>query len=252
MRAGKLVMALLLLQPCGVLLAKDDARYNYRFPVLDRPAQERAKFHQFFPQGRASFKGGVTLPVVGISIEDPFEDTLRKDFHPCTPASCHYKLDVLPAQASQLVLYQVAGVGEFLAPAQWKDVQAAMGPSGIAALRMLGPDGRQALAIYNSSACVGCGLTEAEQYFPEAKKLAQEGDYEVYNGSNVPVSTVRLNETTTAFSYQLPGHYRTHGVAKLHLGDVNFNEMNITLPPADKPLATVILNFYLLTHAQSD
>jgi hydrogenase/urease accessory protein HupE len=144
-----------------------NTQYGYRFPTLKTTALERAKIHKIKSIGQASFKQGVVIPVFGISIENPMQDGLLSDFQSCTVKTCRFKMGIPAAQAQQLVVYQVSGVGMFLAPKTWKDVEAAMGPSGIASLMMSSADGREALTIYNTSACVGCSLSAASLYFPD-------------------------------------------------------------------------------------
>lgn len=230
---------------------RDDKHYTYTHPLPAKSAAERAKIHKLIPLGQALFKQGVHIPVYGVTIENPMQDGLLDDYAPCDAKSCSFNFTIKPEQASQLALYWVHGVGLFLAPRTWKTLEASMGPSGIASAMMANADGGQALSLYNTSACVGCSLSAASRYFPEAYKEALANEFMAYKGSNVLVSKVSLGKDAVAFSYQLPGHYPTHGIAQFYgmqQDIVNYNQMTVSLKPEDKALATTILNFYHWFH----
>lgn len=227
------------------------SRYECVFPAFKKTASERAKIHKVIAIGQASFKNSVVIPVFGVTIENPMGEGLLTDFQPCTVKTCTFNMTISAAQANQLLLYQVEGVGMFLAPKTWKNVEAAMGPSGIASLMMSSPDGSEALSIYNTSACVGCSLSAASLYFPEARRQAIANDFTAYKKTNVPVNKVALNKYSVAYSYQLPQHYQSNGIAKFYgmqQDIVNYNQMTVSLSPEHKALATTILNFYHLLH----
>jgi hypothetical protein len=50
------------------------------------------------------------------------------------------------------------------------------------------------------------------------------------------------------YSYQLPAHYPSDGVAKftgVQADIINFRKMTVSLTPEDKPLARRMLNFFI-------
>lgn len=255
--AGAVVLCIISMST-GVLAADaggddrdDNSRYIYTHPVPVKTAVERARIHKLVPLGQALFKQGVRIPVYGVTIENPMQEGLLDDYAPCDVKSCRFDFSIKPEQASQLVLYRVHGVGPFLAPREWKTIEASMGPSGIASAMMANADGTQALSIFNTSACVGCSLSAASLYFPEARKAALADEFMAYNSTNVPVTKVPLGKDAVAFSYQLPGHYPSHGIAHFYgmqQDIVNYNQMTVSLKPEDKVLATTILNFYHWFH----
>lgn len=235
--------------------------YQFAFPKLHSSATERARIHQRIPLGKAQFQAGISIPAYGITIENPVsdgtgEDAVLKDFSSCQPKACNFNFTINAAQAQQLVLYQVEGLGWFLAPRHWNTIEASMGPSGIAALVMFSPDGKQYLSMDDSSACVGCALSSASLFFKTAQQEAKKNEFWFYNGSNVPVNTVHLKTApdggqTALYHYQLASHYPSDGVAKftgMQADIVNFRRMTLSVKPEDKGLAQVILNFYHLTH----
>lgn len=225
--------------------------YQFGFPKQQSTVAERARVHQWIPLGAAQFQEGISIPAYGITIEDPIEEGLLKDFTFCQPVTCHFKFKLNAAQAQQLAVYQVQGLGWFLAPRHWKTIEASMGPSEIAALVMFSPDGTQYLSMDDTSACVGCALTSASLFFQEAADEARKNDFWVYGSSNVALKKILLNQQTIIYSYQLPAHYPSHGVAKftgMQADIVNFRRMTVSLVPEEKALAKAILNFYLLTH----
>lgn len=239
----------------------DDHIYQFAFPKLHSSAAERARIHQWIALGKARFKGNIFIPAYGISIENPVsdgikEDALLKDFTSCQPKACNFNFTLNAAQAQQLALYQVEGLGWFLAPRHWNTIEASMGPSGIAALVMFSPDAKQYLSMDDSSACVGCALSSASLFFKTAQQEAKKNEFWFYSGSNVPVNTVHLKTApdggqTALYHYQLASHYPSDGVAKftgMQADIVNFRRMTVSLNPKDKALAQAMLNFYLFSH----
>ena len=248
-----LKVGLLVLVQCSTLSHADTDKTQYDFvqPIFYSAAQHRTQVHRVTAIGQASFKRGVVIPVFGVSIENPMQDGLLADFQPCTIKSCSFKMTVPTEYVQQLVLYQVNGAGMFLVPKTWRTIEAEMGANGSSRVLMLSPDGQQSLSIYNTSACVGCSLSAASLYFPEAKKEALANEFTVYSKTNVPVNKVSLNKYTVAFSYQLPKQYPTNGIAKFYgmqQDIVNFNQMTVSIDPQNKTLATTLLNFYHLIH----
>lgn len=228
----------------------DDHIYQFGAPKLTKTATERARIHQRYPVGMAQFQNGIQIPAYGISIEDPMEDGLLKDFTSCKPKACSFNFKLDAAQAKKLTAYQVAGLGWFLAPNTWKIIEASMGPSGIAGLMMFSPDQTQYISMYDTSACVGCALTAASLFFKTAQKEAEKNEFWVYTSSNVALKKVPLNATTVLYSYQLAARYPSDGVAKfngMQSDIVNFRQMTATLKPQDKRLKQAMLNFYLIT-----
>lgn len=260
-RLQPLFVGLGLMLGVSTITFADDHIYQFAFPKLHSSAAERARIHQWIALGKARFKGNISIPAYGISIENPVsdgtkEDTLLKDFTSCQPKACNFNFTLKAAQAQQLALYQVQGLGWFLAPRHWNTIEASMGPSGIAALVMFSPDAKQYLSMDDSSACVGCALSSASLFFKTAQQEAKKNEFWFYNGSNVPVNTVHLKTApdggqTALYHYQLASHYPSDGVAKftgMQADIVNFRRMTLSVKPEDKGLAQVILNFYHLTH----
>lgn len=222
--------------------------YTLGAPVLHSSAAERANVHRWVSLGQAQFPAGIRIPVYGITIQNPVEDGLLNTFTPCRAKACVFNLKINPATAQQLALYQVAGIGWFLAPRHWKTIEASMGPSGIAALTMFSPDGKQYLTLSDTSACVGCALNQASLFFKEAQQQAKQNEFVAYSRANITLKKVPLNRHTVLYSYQLPQRYRSDGVAKfsgMQADIVNFRQMTVTLNSANQPLAKAMLNFYL-------
>lgn len=242
--------------------------YQFIYPKLHKTAAERARVHQWIRLGSARFEDGILLPAYGITIEDPLNENpidknhinkrdlnnnltqqgLLKNFSTCQPKACNFSFKLTATQAQQLAVYQVAGLGWFLAPRHWKTIEANMGPSGIAALVMLSPDRKQYLTMDNSSACVGCALSNASLFFPAAAGEARKNEFLGYEASNVALKKIPLNKQTVIYSYQLPAHYPSDGVAKftgVQADIINFRKMTVSLTPEDKPLARRMLNFFI-------
>ena len=114
----------------------------------------------------------------------------------------------------------------------------------------MSPNQKEAITLYNSSVCAGCGYPNASLYFPQLLKQSLEYEYGGVQDRNKKLTLVYPLKTTAFFSYQIPNiSGKTHGVAKyIDDGDFNFVNIHLTLEQQNRHLATPILNFYNATH----
>ena len=159
--------------------------------------------------------------------------------------------------------YGVAGV-VLLAPSGWTASDALIAADGSSGAtlhsRSLGSPGIHGrLEFEQTSACVGCSWDDAGQYFPWVRNhWSQTG----YASSPVPLERPGLSEHSIgprliAYSVHSGAEvdlgFKVDGVAHtwLKLGGSQgawgplFDRLEVALPPEDRGLATVILNYYL-------
>ena len=105
------------------------------------------------------------------------EDGLLKDFEKCTPKSCRFNFQLDAQHAKQLKLLALPETGLVLVPRNWQDVQANAGANGTGFALIMSPDQKQAIELYDSSFCVGCGLPNATLYFPQLLKESLENEF---------------------------------------------------------------------------
>ncbi len=220
------------------------------FPKYDQNRQYHSAF-KVENIGTAKLNN-ISVPVLGVAVADPTadDDEFYKNYSSCqSQQNCQFKFNIEPAIAKQLKAISLAGFGTILVPADWKVMQSAMGVNGTASTLLMSPKQDEAMTLYNSSACLGCGLPPATLYFPELIKQSLGNDYGAYKDPNKFLTIVKPKKNIAYFSYQIPNYpNKTHGVASYTAGDFNYKEINLTLKPEHKQLAKYILNFYLLTN----
>ncbi len=151
--------------------------FTPHFPKFYSSAATRKADNQFYPLGEAKFLNGVTVPFYGVTAQSPTENGLLKDFEICTPKSCRFNFKIEAQHAKQLKLLALPETGLVLVPQSWHDVQANAGANGTGFALIMSPDQKQAIELYDSSFCVGCGLPNATLYFPELLKESLENEY---------------------------------------------------------------------------
>ncbi|OUJ92949.1 MULTISPECIES: DUF4850 domain-containing protein [Acinetobacter] len=220
------------------------------FPKFDSSAATRKADNQFYALGEANFLNGVTVPFYGVTAQNPMEDGLLKNFEKCTPKSCHFNFKLDTQHAKQLKLLALPEIGLVLVPRNWQDVEANAGANGTGFALAMSPDQKQAIELYDSSFCVGCGLPNATLYFPELLKESVEDDFGGFKDSKKLINIVHPSKKVAFFSYQIPQvNNKTHGIAKYYDEDTfNYKEIQVTLDKSQQSLVGPILNFYNATH----
>lgn len=224
--------------------------FKATFPQFSNSAKERKTENQIYPLGEASFANGVRVPFYGVTVLHPVDDCLLKNFKSCSAKSCHFDFKLKAEHASQLKLVALPELGVILVPKDWQDVQASAGANGTGSALLMSPNQKQAIELYDSSVCVGCGMPYATLYFPNLLKQSLEYEYGGYQDRHKLINIVHPSKQVAFFSYQVPNlSYKTHGVAKyIDDGDFNFREIKVTLGKSQQHLVGPILNFYHFTH----
>ncbi|ENV60515.1 DUF4850 domain-containing protein [Acinetobacter soli] len=220
------------------------------FPQFSNTAKQRQAMNQIYALGEVSFSNDVRVPFYGVTAPNPVDDGLLKGFKWCTAKSCHFDFKLDANLAKQLKLVGLPEIGTVLVPKDWQDIQADAGANGTGYALITSPDQKQAIQLYDSSLCVGCGMPYASLYFPELLKESIENEFGGYKDSQKLLNVVHPSKHSAFFSYQIPKlNNKTHGVAKYRDdGDFNFREIKVTLDKSQQHLVGPILNFYQFTH----
>lgn len=220
------------------------------FSKFDSSAATRKADNQFYKLGEANFLNGVTVPFYGVTAQNPMEDGLLKNFEKCTPKSCNFNFKLDTQHAKQLKLLALPEIGLVLVPRNWQDVEANAGMNGTGFALVMSPDQKQAIELYDSSFCVGCGLPNATLYFPELLKESIENEFGGFKDPKKLINIVHPSKKVAFFSYQIPQmNNKTHGIAKYYDEDTfNYKEIQVTLDKSQQSLIGPILNFYNATH----
>ena len=224
--------------------------FDPQFPQFSENAIERKKSNRFYSLGDATFSHGIKIPAYGVTVQNPMDDGLLKDSEPCTKKTCNFNFTLKAQDATQLKLIELPSIGYVLIPRHWTDISAGTGANGTGSALIMSPNQKEAITLYNSSVCAGCGYPNASLYFPQLLKQSVEYEYGGVQDRNKKLTLVYPLKTTAFFSYQIPNiSGKTHGVAKyIDDGDFNFVNIHLTLEQQNRHLATPILNFYNATH----
>ena len=220
------------------------------FPQFSNTIKQRQAMNQIYALGEVSFSNDVRVPFYGVTAPNPFDDGLLKDFKSCTAKSCHFDFKLDANLAKQLKLVGLPEIGAVLVPKDWQDIEANAGANGTGSALLMSTNQKQAIELYDSSVCVGCGMPYATLYFPNLLKQSLEYEYGGYQDRHKLINIVHPSKQVAFFSYQVPNlSYKTHGVAKyIDDGDFNFREIKVTLDKSQQHLVGPILNFYHFTH----
>ncbi|HFX6517032.1 TPA: DUF4850 domain-containing protein [Acinetobacter nosocomialis] len=224
--------------------------FTPHFPQFYSSAATRKADNQFYKLGEANFLNGVAVPFYGVTAQNPIEDGLLKNFEKCTLKSCSFNFKIDAQHAKQLKLLALPETGLVLVPRNWQDVQANAGANGTGFALVMSPDQKQAIELYDSSFCVGCGLPNATLYFPELLKESIENEFGGFKDPKKLINIVHPSKKVAFFSYQIPQvNNKTHGIAKYDDEDTfNYKEIQVTLDKSQQSLVGSILNFYNATH----
>lgn len=226
--------------------------HNFKpiFPKFSNTAQQRQAENQIYALGEVSFANNVRVPFYGVTALNPADEGLLKDFKSCTAKSCHFDFKLDANQAKQLKLFALPEIGLVLVPKNWSDAEASAGANGTGSALLMSPSQKQAIELYDSSFCVGCGMPNATLYFPNLLKESVENEFGGYKDPQKLVTVVHPSKQVAFFSYQIPNlNNKTHGVAKYHDEDTfNFREIIVTLDQSQQHLVGPILNFYHFSH----
>ncbi|AJB47212.1 TPA: DUF4850 domain-containing protein [Acinetobacter nosocomialis] len=224
--------------------------FTPHFPQFYSSAATRKADNQFYKLGEANFLNGVAVPFYGVTAQNPIEDGLLKNFEKCTLKSCSFNFKLDAQHAKQLKLLALPETGLVLVPRNWQDVQANAGANGTGFALVMSPDQKQAIELYDSSFCVGCGLPNATLYFPELLKESIENEFGGFKDPKKLINIVHPSKKVAFFSYQIPQvNNKTHGIAKYDDEDTfNYKEIQVTLDKSQQSLVGPILNFYNATH----
>lgn len=243
------ILAILIWMSCSMAYAKVES-FEPAFVTFSQNAIQRKKWNRLYPLGQAKFDNQVQVPIYGVTVQHPNLDGELKESKPCSKDGCSFNFKLEPQDATQLKILVIPGTGAVLVPRDWTDIEASKGGNGSGFALIMSPNQKQAIRLYDSSLCVGCGMPYASLYFPQLLKQSIENEFGGYQDRHKKLTLVHPSKNVAFFSYQIANfNNKTHGIAKYVDGDFfNFQEIHVTLDKSQQGLAKPILNFYNATH----
>jgi hypothetical protein len=212
----------------------------YKFTLADPPdkASDQPKVKAI---GDLVINGTLHLPAYQLTERDGIEES---GWSTADPKSLKIQGHLDPKFAGRLVAYFHAD-GWILVPRNWKVTRGGQGVDGSGVVSFAPPKGQGHLTYVTTGACAGCAQSSASVFFPEALRGARESDFLFYNGTNVPLKTVRIRPKMMA--YRAVVHKQPiDGLAYYNeKSDLPFFQVEVSLPAGERDLATPILNWFL-------
>ncbi len=196
--------------------------------------------------GTLLLNDGVRIPAYVIAVEDAAGNPGDLIVPELSGQDITAHKDVPEELARYLSAYGT-NTGWMLVPRGWLLVKAAVGTDNSSVYEFNEPNGGKGRLAANDSggACLGCALSLAAPFFPEARRQAKADDIPV---SAQPMSgrMVPLGKHTIAYSRKLLGDQNFDGIAYFHsTDDADAFVFEVSLPQNKHALATVILNWTL-------
>lgn len=218
--------------------------FQPHLPQFRFSEHEQIQYHEIRTHKNAQFADGLEIPFYQIGVRHPWNEGFLYDDLPCTQTRCRFDFEMKPAEAKQLKLLQVAGLGYILVPRSWHQFEAEVASNGSAHFIIQNAEKNQAIDWLNTAQCYGCALTSGNLYFPELQRRLDLEDYGSSSDTHHHLHLVYAKPNTTFFSYQIPKlKNKTHGVAHYtEQHGLNFQKLEVTV--TNHQLTRVILNFY--------
>ena len=228
------ILALSLALACRTASAE-----TYRF-TLARTAPAPADAPKVKPVGELVVNGSLRMPAYAITVVDGIDGWTTAQ--PGTMKIVGAKLTA--AQAARLAAYATPS-GWMLVPRDWKLLAGGVGADGSTAITFVPSSGQGHFDFYDASACRGCAETPASLFFPEARADAKRDEYSVYEKSATPLKLTRLGKHRMLYRTVVDGQ-PIDGVAEYDgASDLPYRNWEVSLPAAQRDLATPMLNWFL-------
>jgi hypothetical protein len=212
----------------------------YKFSI-GNPPDEAVNQPKVKAIGDLVINGAVRIPAYQLTVQDGIEES---GWSAATPDTLKIQGSLSPKFAGQLAAYFHAD-GWILAPRGWKVTMGARGADASVVLNFAPPTGQGHLTYWSAGACAGCALSTASVFFPEARRRAKQDDFLFYNGTNVPMKIVRIRPKMVAYR-AVVSNQPIDGLAFYDAAlDLPFFQVEVSLPAAQRNLATPILNWFL-------
>ena len=212
----------------------------YKF-TLSYPPDKAADLPKVKAIGDLVVNGAIRLPAYKLTMQDGIAES---GWSSTTPKTLKITGHLDPKAAGKLAAYYHAN-GWILAPRAWKVTRGALGVDGSGVLSFAPPTGQGHLTYWMAGACVGCAQSTASVFFPEARRNAQKNEFLFYDGTNVPLKTVRIRPKMMAYHAVVTGQ-PIDGLAFYDgESDFQFFHVEVSLPAGERNLATPILNWFL-------
>jgi hypothetical protein len=212
----------------------------YKF-TLTHPPDKAADQPKVKAIGELVINGTLHLPAYQLTVQDGIEES---GWSTAAPETLKIQGHLDPKFAGRLVAYFHAD-GWIMVPRNWKVTRGAQGVDGSGVVNFAPPTGQGHLTYWTAGACVGCAQSSASVFFPEARRSAKQNDFPFYNGTNVPLKTVRIRPKMMAYR-AVVDRQPIDGLAFYNEeSDFQFFQVEVSLPAVERDLATPILNWFL-------
>lgn len=209
--------------------------------ALTYPSDQSADLPKVRAIGEVVINGTTHLPAYQLSVQGGIEDS---GWSTATPDTLEISGHLDPRVAARMVAYYSAN-GWILVPKGWKVTRGAQGVDGSGAISFAPATGQGHLTYRTAGACVGCAQSTASVFFPEAHRSAKENGFLFYDGTNVPLKTVCIRPKVMAYRAVMRGQ-PIDGLAFYdEESDLPFHQVEVSLPQAERDLATPVLNWFL-------
>jgi hypothetical protein len=215
--------------------------------LLFLPVTLLAQTFKVTPAGNFVVNDTLIIPAYVVSTEDATSETGELMTPDLSQKNMTAQAEISPEMASQLSVYWTCD-GWVLVPRGWQLVRAAVGADNSSVYEFREPNnGAGVVSLYDSGgACVGCALSLAAPYFPDAKKEADDMFGQSASGLEAQLHAVKLGKHTVAYSRKNAKGQSVDGLAYYQAGDdYEAFTFEVSLPQVQHALATAILNWRL-------
>lgn len=194
--------------------------------------------------GVATLSDGGEMPAYAVYSESgmlaPDEFALQ------TPDSLNVGRNIKAKYRDELVLYYFDGRW-FAIPKNWQLVRAAIGANATSTISFAPPTGQSGYFTFhtNNGGCAMCGQGLASTFIKQADIDWVDGGMESnYHKTNPKIQSVELRPYTQGWRTTINGQ-NIDGLTYYNPDDYYAYSVEVSLPPAQKALATPILNLFL-------
>lgn len=211
--------------------------YQFQFNHQDR-SQDLAEYKPVVQESGTVVVNGVKMKGYNTIFNDPRKVGSQTYFTKQVQAKI--KSEYLKALDSYAMPNGVVFV-----PKGWKLVYGGIASTGGISYIFVPPNGDDGyLKFQHNGSCLSCAMENGSLFFEQAKKDAQDHDFNVYI-SNFPLTVVKIKKNLVSF-YTEQDHLRLDGIAFYNPNSqLPFWKAEVSLPPLQQHLANPLLNQFI-------
>lgn len=226
---------------------KSTKKLALSFVLALLPSMLFAQAFKVTPLNNLVIDGTTMVPSYVVSVEDVTSDSSALMTPNLPGKDRQLQGKIPPAVANRVALYWTFD-GWFLVPRDWRLARAQVGVDNSSVYEFQPPnDDSGMIAVRDSGgACVGCALSLASPFFPEAKRESERLYGAMDTGIAAPIRMVELGKHTVAYSRRDDEGQDSDGIA-YYTADGGYEAFTyeVSLPPDEHVLATAILDWRL-------